>query len=284
MIYICNSAASRRIISSRKFRSRATVRRRSSEKKENWDDDEKDADKAADKKKSDEKSQSDNEKSSKKSPKVNGASPSGKDDADKEKDDESSDNEPRSRYTGRRFIRLTCVHCNEKCVTFSEYSAHLIRSRHLAAMRRVAILQKSVLSRMRVQQRSKQRELDKDDENSSSRKNFCLLCKLNYKQMKSVHQSSEAHKEMKKFLMPFCKTCRITFRSPMLYENHLCSLEHIKRKAQVDSDDKSRADGGGSGNEGELNLDNFLTLDSVGNVDGMQFYFYIFFLEIANPK
>lgn len=149
--------------------------------------------------------------------------------------------------------------------------SHLQRSKHLAAMRRVAIRQKSVLSRMRVLQRSKQRDLDKDDENQSSRKNFCLLCKLNYKQLKSVHQSSDAHKEMKRFLMPFCKVCCITFRSPMLYENHVCSLDHIKRKAKVESDEKAR-EVAGSGNEGELNLENFLTLDSVGNIDGKFFF------------
>jgi len=33
---------------------------------------------------------------------------------------------------------------------------------------------------------------------------------------------------MKKFLMPYCRVCRIGFKSPMLYENHICSLDHLK--------------------------------------------------------
>lgn len=250
------------------------------EKKSGDEENEDDPDKKSDKETSD--NEADETKSSKK---LNGASSPVWDlerkvnekEVDKTADikKEESD-EPRSRFTGRRFIRLTCVHCHDRCVTFKEYVSHLQRSKHLAAMRRVAIRQKSVLSRMRVLQRSKQRDLDKDDENQSSRKNFCLLCKLNYKQLKSVHQSSDAHKEMKRFLMPFCKVCCITFRSPMLYENHVCSLDHIKRKAKVESDEKAR-EVAGSGNEGELNLENFLTLDSVGNIDGKFFLAYFIF-------
>lgn len=38
-------------------------------------------------------------------------------------------------------------------------------------------------------------------------------------------------KAMKKFLMPYCRVCRIGFKSPMLYENHICSLDHLKVSA-----------------------------------------------------
>lgn len=82
---------------------------------------------------------------------------------------------------------------------------------------------------MRMDQRHAQRELDeqcKDDEDMET--HFCLLCRLNYRSEKAEHQGSEAHKKMKRFLMPYCNVCRIGFKGPMVYEMHRCSLEHIK--------------------------------------------------------
>lgn len=95
-------------------------------------------------------------------------------------------------------------------------------------MRRVAMKQKGILSQMRLAQRNAQRELEKNTEDLAPRTNFCPLCKLNYKQPKATHQASDAHKNMKKFLMPYCKICKVTLKSPMLYEDHLCSIEHIR--------------------------------------------------------
>lgn len=95
-------------------------------------------------------------------------------------------------------------------------------------MRKIALKQKSILAQMRQAQRNTQNELEKNSDDLTSKTNFCPLCKLNYKQKKAVHQLSEAHKNMKKFLMPYCKVCNITFKSPMIYENHCCSIEHIK--------------------------------------------------------
>jgi hypothetical protein len=34
--------------------------------------------------------------------------------------------------------------------------------------------------------------------------------------------------KMKEFLLPFCKICRTSFKSPMLYEAHICDLNHIR--------------------------------------------------------
>lgn len=150
----------------------------------------------------------------------------------KEKDDkadkEDKKSETGSSYRKSRYIKLQCLHCGTKSVTFNKYSMHLLSSRHGAAMRRIAMKQKSILSQMRMTQRHAQRELEKTTDDLAPRTNFCPLCKLNYKQPKSTHQNSELHKNMKKFLMPYCKTCKITFKSPMLYENHLCSIDHIK--------------------------------------------------------
>lgn len=97
-------------------------------------------------------------------------------------------------------------------------------------MRRLALRQKSKLSQMRAVQRKAQRELEESskDEIVDSQSEFCLLCRLNYRTPKAKHQLSETHRNMKKFLMPYCNTCRIAFKSPMVYESHRCSLEHLK--------------------------------------------------------
>lgn len=103
---------------------------------------------------------------------------------------------------------------------------------HKEALRRVALRQKATIARMRVAQRSQQRKLEEstvDDEDADVNSQFCLLCRLNYRSTKTTdHQHSESHRRMKTFLMPFCEDCRITFKSPMEYETHRCSLDHIK--------------------------------------------------------
>lgn len=207
----------------------------SDKEEENWDDEgnetEKKKDDVSEKGEEDETEETGEKKlSTKKSPKKEKEVKEKDAASDKEEKKESSDEDdrPRSKYTGRPFIRLTCIHCKMKCVTFKEYSIHLYSGIHISAMRKIALRQKAVLGRMRASQRLHQRELEKNEENLGTRTIFCPLCKLNYRQKKEVHQMSDAHKSMKKFLMPYCRTCYITFKSPMLYENHICSLDHIR--------------------------------------------------------
>lgn len=241
-IFTESSIASRRAMKKSKSSEKSID---SDKEEENWEKEEKDeekkkketaedaAEKSGDEKKSTPKKASPKKEKSKekdKEGKDEKESEKGSDKEDKKstKSDSEDEDRPRSRYTGRPFIRLTCTHCNQKCVTFKEYSNHLYNTRHINAMRKIALKQKTALSRMRLTQRNAQRELEKNDEGLAPRTNFCPLCKLNYRQLKSKHQMSDAHRLMKKFLMPYCRTCHITFKSPMLYENHMCSLEHIK--------------------------------------------------------
>lgn len=138
---------------------------------------------------------------------------------------EESDDEERPK---RKFVNLNCPQCAMKCGTFRKYILHLKSGRHFAVMRRVAMKQKAILHQMRLAQRKAQKELEKTTDDLAPRTNFCPLCKLNYKQPKATHRATEAHKNMKKFLMPYCKICKITLKSPMLYEDHCCSIEHLK--------------------------------------------------------
>lgn len=195
----------------------------------------------------------------KKSPKAEG-------EASPEKEDKKADSDTEEKTKKNRFIKLVCPHCLTKCPTFIKYSMHLQSGRHMAAMRKVALKQKSILSQMRMAQRTAQRELEKTTDDLAPRTNFCPLCKLNYKQPKATHQASAAHKNMKKFLMPYCKFCKITFKSPMIYESHCCSIEHIKRKQLTQNGDKSDKEDGSE--DDDNNLENFMTIDSVGDMDG----------------
>ncbi|CAK9810133.1 hypothetical protein ANTQUA_LOCUS6313 [Anthophora quadrimaculata] len=181
-----------------------------------------------------------------------------------------------SRRDGRKFIKLTCPHCAHRSVTFKEYSLHLYSGHHSAAMRRIASRHKATLTRMRVLQRQEQRRVEARDAARGtlpSRTMFCPICKLNYRSLKAVHQLSDSHRQMKRFLAPFCRTCRIPFRSPMLFETHMCSLDHIKRKSALKErmnagNGEAEADSSGpEEDDKEVNLDNFMTLDSVGDVD-----------------
>lgn len=178
---------------------------------------------------------------------------------EKESDKKSDAKSEKEKSPKRDQIKLTCPHCNTSTYKYYAYEMHLNSRLHLTKMRRVALKQKSVLSQMRLAQRNAQNELEKDNDDLASRTNFCPLCKLNYKQRKEVHQQSEAHKNMKKFLMPYCKICHLTCKSPMMYENHCCSIKHIKRKIRMENGTNSE------GSAEEDSLENFTTIDSVGD-------------------
>lgn len=191
-----------------------------SDKEESENEEEKKQDKTDEKESSDKEDIEESKSGSpKKSPKKEDIS------SDKEEGKDNDEEETKPKHS---FIKLTCPHCLTRCATFGKYSMHLQSGRHAAAMRRVAMKQKAILSQMRLVQRKAQRELEKTTDDLAPRTSWCPLCKLNYKQPKLTHQSSQAHKDMKKFLMPFCKICKITFKSPMIYESHCCSIEHIK--------------------------------------------------------
>lgn len=98
---------------------------------------------------------------------------------------------------------------------------------HKAALRQIALRQRTHLLRLRARQRAAQREIEEKSKDIYDSK-FCHLCRLHYRLPKAKHQLSEHHKIMKKFLMPYCSVCHLAFKSPMLYETHRCSLEHIK--------------------------------------------------------
>lgn len=116
---------------------------------------------------------------------------------------------------------------------------------------------------MRTAQRNAQREADQGEDEETPRA-FCLLCRLNHRQTKAVHNASDGHKNMIRFQRPKCSICRIYFKSPFMYEQHRASLEHIQNKALTDN---MRTDDENSDGDVERDLENFTTVDSVGDVD-----------------
>ncbi|KAG6440573.1 zinc finger protein on ecdysone puffs isoform X2 [Manduca sexta] len=185
---------------------------------------------------------------------------------DKEADAASDAPPPRA----RPYVNLVCVHCKEKSATFGGYAKHLISGKHRAAMSAVARRHKAQLLRMRIAQRAAQRELETTaGAELAARTTFCLVCRLNHRTSRHAHNLTDTHRAMKRFLMPFCRICHITFRSPMIYEHHICSLEHLKKKASQTV--RRASPKPGSGDEGmDVDLDNFMTLDSVGDVDEVE--------------
>ncbi|CAG9117680.1 hypothetical protein JYU34_003510 [Plutella xylostella] len=190
-------------------------------------------------------------------------------DTDKEGADAASDEPPAPRR--RPYVHLVCCHCKDKYATFANYMKHLVSAKHRAAMSGVARRHKAQLLRMRVAQRAAQRDLEASTSAElAPRTTFCLVCRLNHRTTRHAHTLTDTHRAMKRFLMPFCRVCRLTFRSPMIYEHHICSLEHLKRKASqlAHRPSPKEIEAEGSGEEGmDVDLDNFMTLDSVGDVD-----------------
>lgn len=188
------------------------------------------------------------------------ASPGSDDGGEKKK----KDTRITTKYRTSSYIKLSCCHCGTKCIHFKEYQNHLFRGLHKAAMRRLAGKTRDKLMEMRQKQRVAQKEEDeKVDADSEQKSSYCPLCQLNFRQPKAVHQKSDGHKEMKRFLMPYCATCKIGFKSPMAYEAHRCSLEHLKFKARVERYATKEDEDTGT----EIDLENFTTVDEVGNVD-----------------
>ncbi|KAK6629110.1 hypothetical protein RUM43_002927 [Polyplax serrata] len=173
--------------------------------------------------------------------------------------------EERGDFFRRSFMKLQCPQCSMKCVTFKQYSLHLYHPTHAKAMKQKSQQLKQSLAAMRIAQRARQKKMDEEDLTSMSTKfTFCFICKLSYSQDKSVHQTSDAHKKLKNFLQPYCTVCRISFKSPMSYERHLCSLDHMKKKNILDE-----RLGKTKGSSMEY-LDNYMVLDSVGSGDEVE--------------
>ncbi|KAL1517487.1 hypothetical protein ABEB36_001247 [Hypothenemus hampei] len=172
-----------------------------------------------------------------------------------EKPKERKEKQPLARAK-KPAINYTCPQCNLKVPTCRAYEIHLQSNTHMFSMRKVAQKQSQILVQMRQAQRNTQNELEMSGEGITEHTVFCPLCKLNYKQERAVHQATPAHKNMKKFLLPNCKLCKLSFKSPMAYEHHLCSVDHLRCKQKQVAD----------GIEIEDNLDDFTTIDSVGEV------------------
>ncbi|CAG9770995.1 unnamed protein product [Ceutorhynchus assimilis] len=177
------------------------------------------------------------------------------DEAEAEKKEKKEKKESTAKSPGRVFIKLACPQCNIKAPTFRSYEIHLRGRTHLINMRKLASKQRLIINQMRQSQRSAQNELEKSGDGITVHTVYCPVCKLNYKQERAVHQATSAHVNMKAFLMPKCKVCKISFKSPMVYEHHLCSIEHLKVKQKSDAPVA----------EVEEDLNEFTTIDSVGD-------------------
>lgn len=173
----------------------------------------------------------------------------------------------------KKHVRLWCVHCRIECATFKvkikemlqlnkfiqqsfvgnfnkhflsckyfmlffsiiiqEYNNHLHSRGHKARLSKYRIKQEARLAQMRLVQRTAQNELEGSMDTEKVKPQFCLLCHLYYRTPKDEHRESESHRKMKQFLLPYCTVCRIPFKSPMAYETHRCSVDHLRVTFQL---------------------------------------------------
>lgn len=188
------------------------------------------------------------------------------------------------RVGGRLFVELRCPHCpSQRSITFKEYKYHLGSEGHKIQLSRLARKHSVVLRKIRVQQRQEQREIEMKwkEEQSEEFKNsvtrFCNTCKLAFKCLGGntgegidLHNNSKLHRMQKCYLHPRCSMCHATFPSRMVYEYHIASISHLRvRTATMErtgghdpTDEQDQEE-----EEDELDLANFLTLDSVGEDD-----------------
>ncbi|XP_068243029.1 glutamic acid-rich protein-like [Palaemon carinicauda] len=190
----------------------------------------------------------------------------------------------RPRVGGRLFVELRCPHCpSQRSITFKEYKYHLGSEGHKNQLSRLARKHSVVLRKIRVQQRQEQRDIEikwkeeQSEEFKSSVTRFCNTCKLAFKCLGGntgegidLHNSSKLHRMQKCYLHPRCSICHVTFPSRMVYEYHIASISHLRvRTATIErtgghdpTDEQEQEE-----EEDELDLANFLTLDSVGEDD-----------------
>ena len=57
---------------------------------------------------------------------------------------------------------------------------------------------------------------------------YCKTCKLVFHQKRIEHNASEMHRLINDFLNPRCSVCDTDYFSPMAYERHIATLQHIR--------------------------------------------------------
>lgn len=132
---------------------------------------------------------------------------------------------------------------------------------HRLALRKAETKQQGILQRMRISQRNAQKEAD-EGVDKDSRSKHCQTCRLFYKQTREEHQASEDHLSIKKFLFPYCSVCKISCNGIMDFEIHRSSVIHLRNKANYGRSGKIPDD---DEEEIEVDLDNFSTVDEVGD-------------------
>lgn len=134
-------------------------------------------------------------------------------------------------------------------------------------MRKVSQKAQFTLNNLRKFQRERQFEFEtKVDNVEEIPSKYCKSCKLYFRQTKVEHIRTDDHRKILIFLRPFCKICDIRFPTPMKYEEHRCTVAHLKtkhRRAEFFKEEEDK-----DFDMSQMNFGDFKTVDSVGDVDG----------------
>ncbi len=94
------------------------------------------------------------------------------------------------------------------------------------------------LLRVHLKLHESRRELElekmrKNNKKVPTDKSFCTMCDLSVYGSLNFHRKSQLHQKLKSFLHPKCFICRKEFTVRADWDEHLLSVEHLKRKAEV---------------------------------------------------
>ncbi|RXG61617.1 hypothetical protein Avbf_15275 [Armadillidium vulgare] len=188
----------------------------------------------------------------------------------------NSDGFVKPRIAGKVFVDLHCPHCpGQSSITFTKYRYHLDSRNHRHKIENLAYKHSIVLRRIRRQQRAEQKEIEekwekeKPEEFKDVISTYCKMCKLAFKSLPDTvdeHNDSKLHKIQQRYLHPKCEMCRMSFPSRMVYEYHIASIRHLRMLSMCNKNghDGTPEDESKEENKEEIDLTNFITMDSVG--------------------
>eukprot|EP00095_Tigriopus_kingsejongensis_P011281 maker-scaffold14_size734282-snap-gene-1.25 protein:Tk11281 transcript:maker-scaffold14_size734282-snap-gene-1.25-mRNA-1 annotation:"hypothetical protein AaeL_AAEL005277" len=182
------------------------------------------------------------------------------------------------------IANLMCKLCKTTHETNKQYLDHVVGADHNEEVKQLKNRLQILLTSMRKTQRERQKKNDeivKQSEESGGEKKlsvYCQTCKMFLSQKKSEHNKCELHLLIAEFLMPKCSACNDAhFTSPMAFERHAATLEHIQAVAPSNGEKDSglhfidmiakkfKDIAGITSPEDEEDL---VTLDEIGEVEG----------------
>ncbi|CAG7829914.1 unnamed protein product [Allacma fusca] len=154
------------------------------------------------------------------------------------------DNEKKkSKYDDLPTSFLVCKICQKVMSDGASFESHLNGRAHAALVkilegrfqkRAELLMFESKLGEEEIGiERERQRRAGKSGHTGKGSKNFCKMCDCNYSVNWGTHKVSMGHRILKEYLHPSCRFCNNNFVHRMDWVNHLYSLSHLRKLAEL---------------------------------------------------